>query len=225
MSFSYPTSLDTAVGPGPSSGNRATTATNDATFPHGGSHADISGSIVALENMVGITNSTVTSSHEYRIRRQPWTVWSANDGLPSASGYATWSPVNSTPYLSFAQSVVSTTVFKWKVPWGAVLTGGVVIRLQWCSATATTGNVFWGVAIENFGVATVVSDHFDTQTTAAATVGGTVSITTETDITETNNTLAAGQDFRLQVQRVGTSGSDTMVGAAQLFTVSIESAT
>jgi hypothetical protein len=224
MAINYPTSLDTTVGKGPS-GSYTTTATNDVTFPHGGAHTDISAGVVALETLVGITNSTVTTTHEYRIRRNFYRVWTALDAMPPATLYATFGTVNSTPFLAFNDSATWGTVFIEATRWGAVLTSGVVIRLRWASATATTGSVVWGVAMERFGILTVASDHFDTQATATTTTNGTVEIITETDITLTTiNSVVAGDVFRLQVQRLGANGSDTMVGDAQLFSVSIENA-
>jgi hypothetical protein len=151
----------------------------------------------------------------------PWRQWNANEGLPPSTLYAVWSNVNSIPFLAFNASVTWSSVFMGKVPAGVTLASGVIVRLLWGSATATSGNVIWGVAIERFGILTVVSDHFDTQATATTTTNGSVSILTETAITQTAiNSMTNGNTFRLQVQRTG----GTMVGDAQLFSVSIESA-
>ena len=159
---------------------------------------------------------------------EPWTPFFAQNGMPPASAHATLASVNSTYYLSYAASVISGIVFPGVVPKGVDLGGGVVIRIRWSSASATSGAVVWGVAMERFGTATIASDHWSTQQTGTTTVGGTVDIEVETAITITNvnlpGSLAAGDTFRLQVQRVGTNASDTMAGAAQLTRVSIKSA-
>jgi hypothetical protein len=151
--------------------------------------------------------------------------WDALGGNPPATNYGVLSFVNQTPYLSFASGTTITSFFIGIIPQGALFsTNGLKVRLQWNSASATTGNCNWGAAYERLGVATVASDHFGTQVTQATAVGGVVDINTETDITlpySDLNSSVAGDPFRLQIQRV-TGGSDTMSGAAQLFTVTIE---
>lgn len=183
--------------------------------------------IIVLENVVGIVNSAVTTSHDYRIRRRPWNLWNANEGLPAATLYGVWGTVNSIPYLAFNDAVIWTSTFIGMCPWGAVLTGGVMVRLNWASATATAGDVVWGVALEKTGSTTVATDSFDTQTTGTSTTNvSAVELWTQTAITQVNlDGIVAGDVFRLQVQRVATAGGDTMIGDAQLFTVSVESAT
>ncbi len=112
-----------------------------------------------------------------------------------------------------------------RVPWAAVMTGGVVVRLTWASHVGTAGVAAWGVALERFGVATVVSDHFGTPTAITTAPSGTVDICVETAITVSTNIngVIAGDWFRLQVQHNTTS--DTIAQAVQLYAVSMEVAT
>jgi hypothetical protein len=151
--------------------------------------------------------------------------WDALAANPPASNYGVLAWVNQIPYLSFAAGTTITSVFIGLIPQGIVYsTNGLKVRLQWNSASATTGAVNWGAAFERLGVATVASDHFGAQVTQATTVGGTVNIDVETAITlpyANLNSSVPGDPFRLQIQRV-TGAPDTMVGAAQLFTVTIE---
>jgi hypothetical protein len=224
-------SLDTSVGIG-----TAGVALSGGGSSDGGSaqshkvcHDDISSAIVALEGSVGVNGTgVVTTSHEYRIRRHPFKVWNALDAMPPAANYAVFSTVNSIPFLSFASGTTIGTTFIYNLRWGAVVSAnGVIVRIKWASATATTGNCNWGAAWERMGALTVASDHFGTQVTQATATNGTVELFTETAITIPYANMAsavAGDAFRLQIQRV-TGGSDTMAGAAQLFTVSVENAT
>lgn len=151
--------------------------------------------------------------------------WDALGSNPAASNYGVLAWVNQTPYVSFASGTTITSFFIGVIPQGANLSAnGIKVRLSWNSASATTGNVNWGAAYERLGNATVASDHYGSQVTQATTVGGTVDVSVETDISlpySDMNSSVAGDPFRLQIQRV-TGGSDTMSGAAQLFTVTIE---
>jgi hypothetical protein len=165
------------------------------------------------------------------VQAMPSFAWNALDGNPPATNYAIFATVNGIPFLSFASGTTITTVFIGVIPKGTLLvpspgapTGGIKLRIVWASATATTGNCNWGVAYERLGVATVASDHFGTQVTQATPTNSTVELTTQTAISipyANMNSSVAGDPFRLQIQRV-TGGSDTMAGAAQLFTVTME---
>ncbi|SRR6266404_2719931 len=228
----YPTTLDTAATVGPTSGIVAGTTPLNAVGTNQGDQIGITNNIItvelALEAAVGVTNSTVTTSHEYRIRRRPWKQWVAGlEGNPPATLYATFGTVNAIPFLAFNDAATWTSTFIGMVPWGEVFASGIIVRLKWASATAITNAVKWGVAYERLGVLTVASDHFGTQVTGTTTVGGTVELFSETAITIPYANMVssvAGDPFRLQVQRLGADAADTMVGDAQLFTVSVENA-
>jgi len=151
--------------------------------------------------------------------------WTALDGIPTATNYGVFSTVNNSPFLSFASGTTISMAFMGVIPQGATLsTNGIKVRIVWASATATSGNCNWGAQYERFGTLTVASDHYGSQVTQASTTSGTVELTTETDISipyANMSSSVAGDPFRLLIQRV-TGGSDTMAGASQLFTVTIE---
>lgn len=151
--------------------------------------------------------------------------WDALGGNPPASNYAVLSTVNNTPFLSFASGTTITTFFIGVVPQGANLsTNGIKARISGSSASATTGVAVMGISYERLGVATVASDHYGTEVTGNLTVSGTVDLSVELDISlpySDMNSSVAGDPFRLRLRRV-TGGSDTLVGALQVFTVTIE---
>lgn len=151
--------------------------------------------------------------------------WDALGANPPSANLALLSTVNNTPFLSFASGTTISTVFIGVMPQGAALsTNGIKARIVGASATATSGVAVLDIAYERLGVATVVSDHFGTAVTGNLTVNGTVSLTVELDISlpyANMNSSVAGDPFRLRLRRV-TGGSDTLVGALQVFTVTIE---
>ncbi len=158
-----------------------------------------------------------------------WASWPA--GLlfcPAATLYGVFSTTNSIPFLAFNDSATWTVSFMGMVPWGANLGAGCTVRLKWASHTATTNSVVWNASFERFGTAAVTSDHFGTAAAVTTAVGGTIDIVTTSSlpITYANmGSVVAGDWFRLLIQRIGANGSDTMVGDAALYTVSIESTT
>lgn len=119
-------------------------------------------------------------------------------------------------------------------PWFWVLrmpqdyASGPVLKLQFASASATTGDVI--VQAELFAVtpndsAAVSSDSYDTANASAAT---TVPATTagrlfEISITLTNaDSLAAGDYLAIRASRDANNGSDTMAGDLYLLAASLE---
>lgn len=63
MAINYPVSLDSFSNP------VATDPMNSATVPHATQHANLNDAVEALEAKVGIDNSAVTTSHDYKLRR------------------------------------------------------------------------------------------------------------------------------------------------------------
>lgn len=226
----YPTTLDTAATLGPTSGIVAGTTALNAVGSNQGNQLGITNNlintVVALETAVGVTGSTVTTSHEYRIRRAFWKVWVAGlEGCPPATLYAVFGVRNSIPFLAFDTATSWSTVFIGVVPWGQVLTSGVVVRIKWMAATATTLKTVWGCSFERMNT-DEDADSFDTETVdAGVTCSGTSGIMVESAITCTNiDSMVAGDAFRLKVARKVADANDTMAGDAQMVTVSIENA-
>lgn len=230
MAITYPTTLDSSVGPGPAAANRGTTATNDATFPHGGAHADISSAVVALETKLGVDSSSVTTAIEYRVRKFPFKIWMANDGLPPATTYAVWGTRNTTnpvPYLSFDPTTSWSTCFIGVCPPGCILSSGVIVRVKWMTASTSTAKVVWGCAIERMNTSedTDSFDTEDTDTSTATAASATSGIMVESVITVTHiDSMVAGDAFRLKLARKPADANDTNANAAQVVTVTMESA-
>lgn len=105
--------------------------------------------------------------------------------------------------------------------------GGLTVTLIWSAATATSGNVVWGVAIrampddaENIG--TSHTYDYNAVTAGAPSASGEVAYDT---ITFTNgadmDSWADGQAAVVRVRRDAANGSDTMTGDAELWGVVI----
>lgn len=146
----------------------------------------------------------------------------AFEGFPPASNYAVFSTLNSSPYQTFTNGVLSTYLFMGMIPPGTLIPNGVLIRLKWTGNSA--GTVIWTAAYERFGIATVASDAFGTAQSVTTTAAAT-NIMTETDITiplanmGPSGGATAGEAFRLQINRPVAGG--TMASAAYLWMVSI----
>jgi hypothetical protein len=153
-----------------------------------------------------------------------YAVFTAEHNQPTATAFATLDTRNSIAVLDFDDATDESAVFVSIIPEAADVSSGLIVSLRWMATTATSGDVRWSVAWEKSNT-DLDSDSFDTATAATAAANGTSGIVTVTNITCTNiDSLAAGDLFRLRVQRVGGDGADTMTGDAEILAVSIESA-
>lgn len=102
---------------------------------------------------------------------------------------------------------------------------GLVAKLQWLAASATSGSVVWDVRVSATTPADtqdVDAQDFGSANTATTTVPGTAGHLAETAITLTNaDSLAAGDFVVLRVARAAADGSDTATGDAELLAVSL----
>jgi hypothetical protein len=105
--------------------------------------------------------------------------------------------------------------------------GNVEMILHWSSWTATTLNARWGVEFERLAAG---GNRTDTQTFSAinaanftvATPLSALKYSTFGTLTPANiNSIAAGESFRVRVNRVGSNVGDTLVGLAYLNAVTI----
>ena len=146
--------------------------------------------------------------------------WTMRDNQPPASAFATLDTRNSQLVLNFDAATQESAVFVGAVPENCTLSSGIVVRLWWMGATATSGNVRWGVSFERTGT-DMDADSFDSVTQATGAANGTSGIETLTTITATAiDSLAAGDKFRLRVTRIADDATnDTMTGDAQLVAV------
>lgn len=147
--------------------------------------------------------------------------FAATQNQPPASAFAQLDTRNSIAVIAFDAATQEDAVFVGTIPDGAVLTSGLVVRLWWMAASATSGNVRWQVQVEADGTDND-ADSFDAATAATAAANGTSGIETVTDITATAiDSLTAGKRFRLKVARVAADAADTMTGDAQLIAVEV----
>jgi hypothetical protein len=153
-----------------------------------------------------------------------YATFTATDNQPTASAFARLDTRNSIAVLDFTDTSTESAVFVGILPEAASPGSVLIVSLRWMATTATSGDVRWSVAWEKSNT-DLDSDSFDTATAANATTNGTSGIVTVTNITCTSiDSLAAGDLFRLRVQRIGGDNDDTMTGDAELVAVEIRSA-
>jgi hypothetical protein len=142
--------------------------------------------------------------------------------VPPAASFATLDTRNSVAVLEFDAATQESAVFLGVISEGANLTSGLMVRLWWMGDTATSGNVRWGAAFERTGT-DLDADSFDTTTEVTSAASSTSGIEVVAEITCTAiDSLAAGDRFRLRIQRVATDATnDTMTGDAQLTAVEV----
>jgi hypothetical protein len=148
-------------------------------------------------------------------------------GEAPASSFATLDTRNGIWVLDFDAAAAESAVFRGVLP-ASYGGGGLTIDLYWMATSATSGDVRWGAQIErdNENNHDLDADAFATQQLATGTANGTSGKLTKTTITVSAganmDSLAAGEPFRLKVQRVAADGADTMTGDAELHTVHVK---
>lgn len=150
--------------------------------------------------------------------------WTAMEGQPPSSNYATLDTRNSIAVLDFDASTDESTVFVGIMPEGCDLSSGVTVIVKWMATSATSGNVVWACQIERCNT-DLDADSFDTAATATGAANGTSGIPTSTSISQSNiDSVAEGELYRLKIYRDADNGSDTMTGDAELIAVEIQGA-
>lgn len=141
---------------------------------------------------------------------------------PPATGFATLDTRNSIAVLDFDAAAVEGTSWVGVIPEGANLSSGITVRIWWMATSATSGNVRWRAKWEKTGT-DMDADSYDTATEATGAANGTSGIETVTSITCTAiDSLAAGDRFRLAIERVGNDATnDTMTDDAELVAVEL----
>jgi hypothetical protein len=180
--------------------------------------------------LVGLPNASGTLALTSDIPisgTKTYAVFTATDNQPPSTAFATLDTRGTgIAVLDFDDTAATaeSAVFVGVMPEAASLGSGLIVSLRWMATTATSGDVRWSVAWEKSNT-DLDSDSFDTATAATATTNGTSGIVTVTNITCTTiDSLAAGDLFRLRVQRIGGDGADTMTGDAELIAVEVRSA-
>ncbi len=147
---------------------------------------------------------------------------------PPASAFATLDTRNSHPCLDHDDAAASeASVFSFVLPrnYGG---SGLTVYLHWAATSATTGNVIWQTSFERVGTAQDTdSDGFATAVTwSAAATSATSGVIIISSQAHTNgaqiDSLAVGELGRLKVERLGSNGSDTMSGDAELMAVELK---
>lgn len=185
----------------------------------------VSGGYQVTLTATGTTTLTLpTSGTVATVKARP-TFFTPAANEPPASGYATPNARNAHPVLEFDSAVAESAVFT-----GVIRNysgGGITVAIHWMGATATSGDVVWGVSFERMtaGGDDHDSDSFGSEQTATGTANATSGKITVTSIANTDgsqiDSLADGDAYRIKVRRVAADGADTMTGDAQLLAVSV----
>ena len=149
---------------------------------------------------------------------------------PPLSGFAVIDLRNGHPVLDFDDSAVEVAQFTGQLP--ATYTGGadIDVDLQWGAPSATSGAVVWRASLERLDTATDIdADSFGTTVSSGAvTVPGTSGQSLVTTITLSGagelDSIAAGERYRLRVERLATDAADTAAGDAELIAASVSEA-
>lgn len=127
------------------------------------------------------------------------------------------------PVSSFAYDAATDEAATWRFIATSYGSGNLTVDIWWYADTASASDVVWGAAIvaitANTDTQDVETDAFATENTVTdthlGTTGQRVHLCT---ITVTNlDSLAADDLVFIRIRRVGSSGSDTMSGDAQLL--------
>lgn len=105
--------------------------------------------------------------------------------------------------------------------------GGLTVAIVWSATTASANVTRWLVSFERHqeDVTDIDTDSFATAKAVNATAPGTNGARAYDEIAFTDgaeiDSLAAGESFRLRIERDATNAADTMVGDAELARIEI----
>ena len=141
--------------------------------------------------------------------------------LPRASSSAALNVSNEQTVIDFDAAADESIVFPIHIS-NAYAAGNIDVILIWSASTATSGDVVWEVSLERHedDATDLDADSFGTvvtsTTTTASAAGEPKYSTVLLDTSAKRDSIAAGEHGRLLVRRLGTDGSDTMAGDANL---------
>lgn len=155
--------------------------------------------------------------------------WTARNGSPPATNFATLDTRGVTPVLVFdGGSTNEEWIFSGILQEGAVLTSGIHIDIEWMAATATSGQCRWGAQVANLSTQDADTLTFAAAVEANGTANATSGRRTRTRITlpvGNLDGLAPGDRYALRIYRdASDTGQDTMADFAQLAEVEIRTA-
>jgi hypothetical protein len=146
--------------------------------------------------------------------------WDARSGVQPSSNPATLDVRNGQPVLDFDAGTDESVIFEGVLP---AHYGGSGLTLElWCMmSSATSGNVIMQGAVERRNTDADSDSFASAQSSAATAVNGTSGIPFLVSITFSSganmDSLAAGEPFRLKVNRDADNGSDTASGDLELL--------
>lgn len=146
-----------------------------------------------------------------------------NDATFPATDPAGAGSRNAHPIASFDDTTAEALIFNGLMS-NNYAEGDFNVDIDWVAASATTGGVTWGVSVERLapGGQDIDVDGFAAQQTGTSTTNATSGVITRTTITLTQaqaDSIAAGDRYRIEIERVTGDGGDTMVGDAQIVGV------
>ncbi len=158
-----------------------------------------------------VLSSTATGGTNTIMRLFP------KDNEPPASAFATIDTRNSHPVLDFPSTGSPTAIFRTYVPQGATFAGSgtaLTIYIDAAATSATSGVVGWSVSLERLvaGGQDLDADNFGTAQSGSQTISGTSGVMCRTTVAFTQaqlpTSLAAGDMFRIRIQRNTSVGSN-----------------
>jgi hypothetical protein len=148
-----------------------------------------------------------------------------DEAQPPASNYAAQDTNNSIRYLNFDDTTEWSAFWVHGLPEAASLGSGLKFTIWFRAISATSGNVRWGVKLEDLSASDTDSDSYDTAAEATVATSGTLGNWSSVTITlATIDSATAQKPVRISVYRDVTDGADTMAGNAQLGLVEMWSA-
>lgn len=144
---------------------------------------------------------------------------------PPATNYAQIAIRNNHPVVAFDAATQEGVAFSGIMP-PNYAGGNLNVKIYWTGQTATTGNTKWGATFEDLAAQDQDADGYATEQTATTAAPGTSGVMAVTTITcaagsAGTDSLAAGDLFRLRLQRIAADAADTMANDAQVQLVAV----
>jgi hypothetical protein len=153
-----------------------------------------------------------------------YAVFTPRNNQPPPTGFATLDLRNAIDILDFDDSVEESAVFASVLPEAASVASGLIVRVTWSAASATSGSVRWGVQFMRLNT-DIDSDSFDFASEVTTATASTSGVPAVTSITATAiDGISAGDAYRVRIYRDVSDASDTVTGDAELISVEIRSA-